>query len=268
MKLTANILLIALVLTVWSSLRLGWSWTNLASGTLTVAVLAMARRSMPSTSPLRATGILLLLYAGIFVWGTFIEAAAFRMIPGSEALTGSIVGTAVAAVIAGLVAFAFGPDAAETRSDKLLRKAGWWWRVALLPVVFIAFYFAAGAAVYPWIREFYAGRVLPTVPELIRLQYSRGLLYVGLSLPFLCRFAGSRAQAAGALALIYATLGGWAPLLLTDRFPPSVRLAHAVEIGVVNCLFGITVAIILLSGGREKPLGESRSVARTIRDSV
>jgi hypothetical protein len=96
---------------------------------------------------------------------------------------------------------------------------------------------------------------LPPLAMLEPLQLARGLLYVLYAWPWL-RLAPRRAGAV--LGLIYAVLGGVAPLLADHNpyLPRAVRIPHVVEVGVSNFLFGMVVG--WLAGMPVKQRGRSR----------
>jgi hypothetical protein len=114
--------------------------------------------------------------------------------------------------------------------------------------LYVVLYFIAGIAVHPFIRDFYANRWLPSVGELCAIQFCRGALYVAVALPFLRRMTGQRLRAGIILGLCLAVLGGIAPLLLPNPYMPAqIRFAHAIEVGLSNFIFGLTVAALLVS---------------------
>ena len=126
--------------------------------------------------------------------------------------------------------------------------ASWIWKIAIGALVYSLFYLVAGAIVNPYIRAFYSGRWLPSLGTLIAIQFFRGLLYIGVALPFLRRMGGRRIQAGIVLGLCYSVLDGIAPLLLSNAYmPPAVRLAHSMKVGVSNFLFGMAASYLRVS---------------------
>lgn len=101
-------------------------------------------------------------------------------------------------------------------------------------------YVAAGTCILPFIREFYANKVLPGLGTLLPLQIARGALYVLFALPWL----RLRPRHSGiVLGLVYAIPGGIALLMLPNTYmPPNIRHVHMLEVGTENFLFGLIAA--------------------------
>jgi hypothetical protein len=137
---------------------------------------------------------------------------------------------------------------------------GWKWRVPLAALSYLVLYFAAGVAVLAFVREFYAGKPLPTPGLLIVMQLFRGLVYVAAVLPLVQRMSGRRWRAAWVLGLAFSVLGGIAPLLLPNNeyLPVNIRAAHAVKISISNFLFGLAVTMLLVR--RERAQGPRTEV--------
>ncbi len=101
--------------------------------------------------------------------------------------------------------------------------------------------------VHPFIKAFYGNRWLPSLGQLFGIQFVRGMLYVAFALAFLRTMSGRRTIAGVMLGASYSVLGGLAPLLLSNAYMPTlVRLAHSVEVGISNFIFGFLVACLLV----------------------
>jgi hypothetical protein len=74
-------------------------------------------------------------------------------------------------------------------------------------------------------------------------------------LPLVQQMSGHRWRAVWVLGLALSVLGGIAPLLLPNNeyLPVNIRVAHAVEISISNCLFGLAVTMLLVR--RERAQG-------------
>lgn len=114
-------------------------------------------------------------------------------------------------------------------------------------LLYFVVYLIAGIAVNPFIKEFYAGKSLPSLGELFGIQFLRGLLYIVIALPFIGQMAGRRMSAGVVLGLCYSVLGGIAPLLLPNVFMPAqIRFAHSIEVGISNFVFGLAIGCLLV----------------------
>jgi hypothetical protein len=139
---------------------------------------------------------------------------------------------------------------AESRnySRPVIRGASGAWKLAVAAIVYILLYLAAGIAVHPFVATFYANKWLPPLPELCAIQFFRGLLYVAVALPFIWEMVGHRLRFGVMLGLCFAVLGGVAPLLLPNPYMPvPVRIAHTVEVGLSNFVFGLAVAFLIVT---------------------
>jgi len=114
-------------------------------------------------------------------------------------------------------------------------------------------YLAAGALIFPLVKDFYASKAMPSLGQLFVTQLLRGQLYVAIVIPLIRRMSGRRREAAVVIGSCFAVLGGLAPLLYSNDFmPASIRLVHAVEAGVSNFLYGVIVAYLLVTYTREQ----------------
>ena len=113
-------------------------------------------------------------------------------------------------------------------------------RLVAAAICYTFLYLSAGMAVFPFVKEFYATKTLPPLSTLVSLQLVRGLLYVLYAWPWLR--LGPR-NSGVALGVVYAVLGGVAPLIVDNNtyMPRDVRMAHLVEVGISNFAFGMVV---------------------------
>lgn len=119
-------------------------------------------------------------------------------------------------------------------------------------LVYVLCYVGAGMTVLPFVQEFYASRDLPGLPTVILIGGFRGLVFTGLLALLLRRQIGRRKQVYLLSGLAMSVLGGVAPLLPPNPYlPTSVRLAHLVEVGVSNFVFGWVAAFLLTRSRRQ-----------------
>ena len=245
------------VLSVWAVLYFvtaaysGFGWHTVLSCALSIAVLTLVVLATGAAG-WRLVWMLFLLYFGIAWLNTLDEAVLFRVLPGAIAFQSLAHGVTTTFTVAVLLALALNRLRIE---DKPLSAdfnprfpASWIWKIAGGALVYSLFYLVAGAIINPYIEAFYSGRWLPSLGTLIVIQFFRGLLYIGVALPFIGSMSGRWLQAGIVLGLCYSVLGGIAPLLLSNAYmPPAVRLAHSMEVGVSNFLFGMALSYLLVS---------------------
>ena len=86
------------------------------------------------------------------------------------------------------------------------------WRVAAGVATFIFCYFAAGAIIFPFVREYYAIRVMPPMGAIASMQVLRALALMVVAYPVV-RAIPCRKHARIALAIALPVIGVIAPLL-------------------------------------------------------
>ncbi|HEV2492571.1 MAG TPA: hypothetical protein VG204_05815 [Terriglobia bacterium] len=227
----------------------GWRWA--LADLLTAAVLAYAvwaaRESHVRTSGLVAR--LTLLYFGIGYFNTLDEGMLFIGLPGREVAGGLVFGLLRALVVVAVLVALMGPmgrmtpGPAAREVSPVPRSFGQWlWRLAIGDVAYVFLYFVAGMLVFPFVKEFYITKTLPAPSTVILMQLFRALVYMAVALP-VARLMRDRRHAALALGLAFSVLGGIAPLLPENPLMPGyVRLAHSIEIGVSNFIYGVILA--------------------------
>jgi hypothetical protein len=212
---------------------------------LALAVVAAA------TSAARGTRIeilraLVILCFGVASINPLIEAVAFGVMPIADVprslLTNLVLAVAISAGPVWMLWRGM-PEAASVAPPRYTIG-----RLAAIAGVYVLLYLAAGIAVYPFIKDFYADKTLPSLPMVIGIQCIRGPLYALYALPWLKL---TDRHTSPMLALVYSVLGGVALLLVDENpyMPREVRYPHLIEVGVSNFLFGWIVGRIL----RPKP---------------
>jgi hypothetical protein len=250
MNVTLRVAPVWAILFLVTAAHAGFSWNTALSCGLSVAVLTAVATATSATGwPL--VWMLFSLDFGISWVNTLDEATLFHVVTPRAALRALVYGAIVSLMIAALLVFVLKRLREETPAadGKSLQRSGvWTWKLLAGAAIYVVFYFIAGFFVYPFIQTFYAGRWLPSTGELCIIQLFRGLFYIAVALPFLRRMAGRRLHAAVVLGLCFSVLGGVAPLLLPNPYMPGrVRMAHSIEVGVSNFIFGLIVAFLLVS---------------------
>jgi hypothetical protein len=133
-----------------------------------------------------------------------------------------------------------------------------WWRWAACDVTYIALYFGAGMLVWPWLREFYEARPMPSASAVVAVQVFRGLALSAIAFLIVRQLRVGRLAAAAAAGLVLSVLGGVAPLIVPNPYlPEAVRYAHLPEVGVSNFLFGLLAGWLLAPPARERAVSGS-----------
>ena len=246
MRLTLRFGALTVLLVLANSMLTRWSVGTVLSGAITAVALVLVRDGLRPRSPMRGIATMTLLYWGLSYVSNIIEALAFKVIPVAGAIESALAGLVLALVAAWLLERLTPPQANHSQPQSTFA-AGAPWRIALLAFTFFVLYLAAGIAIQPWIMGFYAGRPLPSMQELAILVPSRGLFDIACIAPWFLQWHKSRRQAVWLSAYVFATLSGWAPLLLPNVYLPGpIRAAHAVEMGISGILFGVLAAFVLL----------------------
>lgn len=174
-------------------------------------------------------------------FNTLLEAVVFSVMPLTAALVQLLV-SAVAFALLAAVALALsgkwrGVEAPKSTTEASARN------FALIVLGYEILYWTAGTFVWPFVAEYYSDKALPAVPLVAVLQVPRALMFVLAAWPWLRtnpRFAPV------VLGIAYSVIGGIAPMFPDNPYMPAdVRLAHGIETGVSNFLFGILVGYLL-----------------------
>ncbi len=241
------------VLTLLFSRYLPLGWPVILSSAIAAGVLTAGL----SWSDASWTEAFLAVFVFEFVVGnvnTMDEAIFFHLVPVkllSPALAGGLVVSLLLGVVLAFVPPLRNPPAARRREAP----SKMWTRVPLLVVAYVVIYFIAGLIVRPYVIACYRSYPLPGLGELLVVEAIRGLLYLGAAWPWLWLLRANRLRAAVFLGAAYSIIGGIAPLLLPNPLMPAhIRLAHGIEIGISNFLFGVLVGCLLLR--KPVPVGD------------
>ena len=246
MRTTLRLGAVTVLLVLANAMLTRLSVGTVLSGAITAVALVLVRDGLRPRSPIQGIATIALLFWGLSYVSNIIEALAFKVIPLAGALRGVLIGLVLALAAAWLLERLTPPQANQSQPQSTFAE-GASWRIALLAFTFFVLYIAAGIAIQPWIMGFYAGRPLPSMLELAILVPSRGLFDIACIVPWFLQWHKSRRQAVWLSAYVFATLSGWAPLLLPNVYLPGpIRAAHAVEMGTSGILFGALAAFVLL----------------------
>ena len=118
------------------------------------------------------------------------------------------------------------------------------WKFALCDLLYVFLYFAVGAIIFPYVKDFYATQRLPSAEAIAALQFFvRAPMFILLALAMTRMLGLPRLSGALAVGLVFTLLTGAAPLLIPNPvFPDSVRWAHFCEVTSEMFIFGAAVA--------------------------
>jgi hypothetical protein len=219
-------------------------------GALTIGPLAQRLRlaRMP-----RLVVVTLLVYL-LSTISNYVEAVLF--IKGSTALV-PVNGAILALGLAVPVTLLWKPTSTDVTVGAALRATltsrPWWswaWRMMLTTLIWVPVYFIFAAADAPFVRIYYhrigTAFTVPDTGIIVMAELARGLLHVlvlGMLAALLDR---DRLVTWFWLALAFATLNSWLPLVQRSDWPYFLRAANLVEITCDAVVFGAVVALLLL----------------------
>jgi hypothetical protein len=175
------------------------------------------------------------------------EAVLFNIVPVTaapialvrELVVAVVAATAVGAAVGRLGVTVFPP---RELAPATLSVVSLLWRLAAAAAVFVVCYFAVGAIIYPWVKAYYASRVIPPVASVASMQVLRGVALIAAMYPAI-RAIPSRRTARWVFAGVLPVLGAIVPLLPENPLLPfAVRAVHAVEIATYYALYGALIA--------------------------
>ncbi|HZP16919.1 MAG TPA: hypothetical protein VFB00_03070 [Terriglobales bacterium] len=137
------------------------------------------------------------------------------------------------------------------------------WRFAVSDVLYLFLYFAAGAIIFPYVKDFYATQTIPAAGTIVALQILlRGPVFIAVCLVLLRMLGLPRWTGSLAVGLAFTLVSGVAPLLMPNPyFPDSVRWVHFAEVTSSNFLFGAIVGLIWGPPGKVPAPLEMRTAA-------
>ena len=213
----------------------------------------------------RLAATVFLVFYGVMTFMPQIESAVFlnRLPPGTLSRL-FLMGALVAAPFSLLAVLILGKWKAgavdtEPNSRLVMAPSEWAWKLAVIALVYLILYFTFGYFIAwknPAVPEYYGGtdpgsffaqmrNVVRDTPSLIPFQILRALLWVALALPVIRMLKGRWQETAIALGSLFAVMT--APLLLPNPYMPEpVRMAHLVETGSSNFIFGVFIGWLLM----------------------
>jgi hypothetical protein len=194
----------------------------------------------------------LALWLIVFIIGTFnilIEAYIFNVTTGLQTLQGMWQG--FLSVTPGLLAIGLLLIKKTTPPLKLTRQKrsilGYSWRILAGNVLYFIFYASAGMvlqASYPELMDFYEGKI-PHILLIVKTNlFFRGFVFVSIAILIAETSQLNKWKTGMLIGAFFSILGGIAPLLSPNELMPlNIRLAHGLEVGISNFLYGIVLGL-------------------------
>ena len=124
----------------------------------------------------------------------------------------------------------------------------WIWRIVVGIFLYLFLYLTAGfilQATYPELLDFYKDKI-PPFDLMIGTQFLRGLIFVVVAILILRTLKELKSKKAIFIGLVFAILGGIAPLIIpNDLMPHNIRMGHLFEVGSSNFIYGFILAYLL-----------------------
>jgi len=220
------------------------------SNLVTAAPLAwLAKRSR--LSGLRLAGCLAMVFFGVSTFNNMIEALFFHVFGARDfaryLLQGAVTAVPFSFVLMALMGRMRGTPPGPATIASPQGAGSWAWRLAAADLLYLACYLGAGNVIYPWVREFYESRSLPSQALIAAMQlFWRGPIFIALMLLVVRMVDGDRWEKAAVAGATLSLVGGFAPLLFPNPYlPDQVRWAHLFEVGISNLIYGAAIAWLM-----------------------
>ena len=210
-----------------------------------------------SQSYLHSYRLWLATFTIFYIVGNFniiIEALIFEVIDPTTfwnstlfAILYSLIGTLILVHIYGLWDRGLIAKAVSSPRSRI----GWIGRVLGANFLYIFFYITAGILVEnntPGFAEFYEEKFPPMVVFVLTNVFFRGFIFVFIAILIDQTTIGSLWTKCALVGLVFAVIGGIAPLVPPSDFMPKfIRVAHGIEVGISNFLYGVVVVLLIRS---------------------
>lgn len=111
--------------------------------------------------------------------------------------------------------------------------------------IYVLLYVVAGSIIFPLVREFYAGRPLPSPGKVILLQlFLRAPVFTCICLLLIRMDGHPRKPKMFIAGMAFAILSGSVLLLPSPYLPDSIRWIHCAEVTTSGFFFGVVIAYI------------------------
>lgn len=241
-------------------------WANALVYWLTGTLLCLALAPFITHSTWSRRDTVLAVWAAIALVrsvGTGIEGSLFRPAAANLVVIGALVDAVIGLLMAWLAVRALMPSQPRPRTQAA-GPAGWWawtWRVLLVGLAYVVFYFVFGAAnAFLYTLSFYKnnpqyGLNLPPIGTIFLALMIRGPLF-GLGSLFVARAVDARRRPLAVwLGLLLYVLGGLSPYLENTfgSMPLGFNLATLAELLLQNFSTGVVAALLYKSASTTGP---------------
>ena len=191
-----------------------------------------------------------IVYFVIGHFSTLIEAYVFDVTSRTRTLQELARGFLVALAFAPLCTALFKSKTSVRRLHFKTRNwLQWLWRILVGDLLYLIMYSIAGfilVTAYPEILEFYENKIPPFETVIKTQLFLRGFLFAGVALLISRTIDLSLLHRSLLIGLVFAILGGIAPLLTPNELMPTyVRYGHMIEVGISNFIFGVILGFLL-----------------------
>jgi cytochrome bd-type quinol oxidase subunit 2 len=206
---------------------------NLGAGILVAVCLALLARGLRGSNAVRWLVLTAFIYV-TFALANEIEAAAFTKFGGTATMILFFIAPCVlAAGAASRLIQPADPQPLETAFAGRPPSA-WGWRLIVVwlafPVIYIFFGMLAAPIVVPYYQDPSFGLTLPGWGTIMPVVLLRSALVLAVTLPVVALWSRSRRSLRVTLSVALFAFMGLIGLAMTTFFPPTLRIAHSLEI--------------------------------------
>ena len=235
---------------------LGSAFSTLAGFYLLTCVLGLISESLKWRLSVRMMTLFSLSY-GVLTLGTGIELQVFSTIDPAVIALYFFNGLWHQAVYIFSVVYFFRPTLEEDfeihfrQFWQQRRLPSWVLRISLAMMSYILLYFIVGAVAFQYTEPFYTSLAsdlslkIPPLEVILQTQVMRSLIYVLGLMSIIAGFMGSKRMLALLAGCALFMLGGLAPLLANNEWPPILRYYHMIEIFFQNFTAGLCMVYLL-----------------------
>jgi hypothetical protein len=211
----------------------------------------------------RLMAVVCVVFYGVMTFMAQIETAVFVKLPPGTLPRLFLMGALIAAPFSVAAVLVLGKRKAtsveaERNTRLVMPRSEWAWKLAVIALAYVTLYFTFGYFIAwrnPAVSAYYGGvdegsfvaqlrADFRARPWLIPFQVARAMCWTALALPVIRMMKGKWPETALSIGLLFSM--GIAQLLLPNPYmPEAVRMAHLVETGSSNFIFGALVGWLL-----------------------
>ena len=206
---------------------------NVISSLLVAGCIALLALGVRGSQPVRWLVLAAFTYV-IFGLNNQIEAAAFTAFGGTAAMIVFFVAPCLLGAAAAVWLVGPSPSRPPHSMPHVRAVSTWWWRVVVawlaFPVIYVFFGMLVSPIVVPFYKDPSFGLTLPGWNTIFPVVLLRSALALAVTLPVLVLWSRSRRALFVSLAGAFFAFMGLIGLAATTFFPPTLRVAHSIEI--------------------------------------